>query len=271
MEKPDWDSINRMVHIQLGKLRWENSERHRKRKRKFDSFAEEASTMSEMEDTVDSVVLGDNLLPVDWDKELMERLRPAKKRANHKRAASQNDLELTFTQHQFTNIAYNGQQEPHREQRAQSEDPSIEACARQRRRRYQNNRAHLIVEHDESEMSRRSPGDRKRRQTSSKGDVVDLSNDSKPPLALPEEGEDFEDSLVGLSALDRARLSSKYSASPAPASISLTINLRNQKASLESYLRGEYRLILAEISRKSAVHQNCHILRSQYLREMLAR
>jgi hypothetical protein len=212
MEKPDWDSITRMVHIQFGQWRWENSEKSRKRKIRSDSFNQELLVLSETEDRMDSVVTVNNLLPVGWDEPLLERLQPAEKRTN-KRASLVDNNGLTFTQPQFIPIGCNNQQEFHRAQRAQSEDPLTEACARQRRKQYQDDKVHLTVEYDESEMSRRSSGDRKHRHSSSEADVIDLLKDSKLPPA--EEAEDSGDSLVRLSAQDRARLLSKHSASPA--------------------------------------------------------
>lgn len=215
MEKPDWDST------QLGIWRWENTERNRKRKTRSD---EEAPTLSEMKQIPDSDVPVNNLLPVGWDEALMERLQPTKAGANQKRARSTDDTELVaFPKLQFTTIECNHQRAIQKAQRAHSEDPSIEACARERRRQYQNDAAHLTVEHDGSEMSRRSPGDRKHRRRSSKAGIIDLPDEPEPSLPHQEEGKASADLLVSLSAQDCARLSSRTRLVPHRISISLTL------------------------------------------------
>jgi hypothetical protein len=207
-----------MVHTQLGIWRWENTERNCKRKTRSD---EEALTLSEMKQIPDSDIPVSNLLPVGWGEAPMERLQPTKTGANQKRAKSTDDIELmTFPELQFTTIECNDQRAIQKLQRARSEDPSIEACARERRRQYQNNAAHLTVEHDRSEMSRTSPGDRKHRRRSSKAGIIDLSGEPEPSLLPQKEGKDSADLPVSLSIQDWARLSSRTRLVPHRISIS---------------------------------------------------
>ncbi|PMD37299.1 hypothetical protein L207DRAFT_73133 [Hyaloscypha variabilis F] len=122
------------------------------------------------------------VLDIDWDKALLERLQPAKDPANHKRSTT-DDLLISLPQHhQFTTTSDSVDFAIQREQRSKSEEPTLEACARQARPRYPDDASHLPVEHDDSEMpSKRSHG-RKRTHSVSQEDIVDLSNDTAPAL-----------------------------------------------------------------------------------------
>ena len=176
-----------MVHYRLGLLRFEYSLEPSKRKRLQEIFDEEVPTpkklkLSEILFTKEDIMA----LDIGWDEALLERLQPAMEPANHKRRTT-DDLSISLPQHhQFPTTGDNVEFPIQQEQRAKSEDPIIEGCARQARQRYLDEAAHLPAEHDDSEMPStrsRSQG-RKRTHSVSQEDIVDLSDNTAP--ALPE-------------------------------------------------------------------------------------
>ena len=183
MDGPDWPSIDRTVHYRLGLLRFERGLEPSKRKRLDEIFDEEVPKPKKIKLSDDLLTEEDIMvLDIDWDKALLERLQPAKDPANHKRSTT-DDLLISLPQHhQFTTTSDSVDFAIQREQRSKSEEPTLEACARQARPRYPDDASHLPVEHDDSEMpSKRSHG-RKRTHSVSQEDIVDLSNDTAPAL-----------------------------------------------------------------------------------------
>jgi hypothetical protein len=193
MDGPDWPSIDRTVHYRLGLLRFERSLEPSKRKRLDEIFDEEVPKPKKIKLSDDLLTEEDIMvLDIDWDKALLERLQPAKDPANHKRSTT-DDLLISLPQHhQFTTTSDSVDFAIQREQRSKSEEPTLEACARQARPRYPDDASHLPVEHDDSEMpSKRSHG-RKRTHSVSQEDIVDLSNDTTPALLESPEPEGRE-------------------------------------------------------------------------------
>ncbi|KAE9364631.1 hypothetical protein N431DRAFT_354906 [Stipitochalara longipes BDJ] len=223
MDTPDWPGINHMVHYRWGLIRFENSLEPGKRKRLKELFDEEVPALKKIK-LSDILLTEEDIMTLDigWDEALLERLQPANEPANHKRTTD--DLLISLPQHhRFTTTGDNVEFSIQPKQRAKSEEPTLEACARQARQRYLDEAAHLPVEHDDSEMPATRARGKKRTHSVSQEDVVDLSSDTAP--ALPESGKQEEQEGGGEAAAEVsvssspqvcARLLSRPSASPAP-------------------------------------------------------
>ena len=187
MNRPDWPGILGIVHHRLGLLRFEYSLEPSKRKRSQEVFDEEVSApkklkLSDILFTKEDIMA----LDIDWDKALLERLQPAKESANHKRWTT-DDLLISLPQHhQFPTTGNNVELSIQQEQRAKSEEPAIEVCARQARQGHLDEAPHVPVRHDDSAMpsTRSHSRGRKRKYSVTQEDIVDLSGDTAP--ALPE-------------------------------------------------------------------------------------
>jgi hypothetical protein len=217
METPAWGGIIRMVHYKLGLLRFENSCGPIKRNRLEEIFDKEVPTSKKLRFMVESVHSDINTLQPGWDEALLERLQPANRATNQKRARAADDLLISLPQqHQFPTIGDTIGFPIHQEQRAKSVEPTIEACARQARRRYLDEAVLLLVEHEDREMPRTSPRSKKRTDSASQEDLVDLPNHIEPALPKEEEVEESVNDLVSNHLRIAARLASRPSASPAP-------------------------------------------------------
>lgn len=183
-------------------------------------FDEEGPYLKKLKLTNDSGIPNNNL-DEGWDGSLLERLQPqpqpANSVANQKPSKTTDNVLISLPQqHQFTTTGDSVEIEIHQKRRAQSQGPLLEAWARQARRRYLEEAVHLSVEHDDSEMPRTSPRNKKRASSPSQEEFVDLSNGTEQPLPGKEEGEESAGNSVSQPLLDCARLSSKPSARPAP-------------------------------------------------------
>jgi hypothetical protein len=171
-------------------LRFDNSLGHISRKRMEEIFDMGVSILKKKMFSDDPAISEKKALPDGWDEVLLERLQSARILTNQKPVRTTDDLSISLPQHyQFTTIGDSVEFLIPQEQRAKSEEPTVEACAREARRRYLDEAAHLPVEHDDSEMSRRSPRNKKRPHSSSQDNVLDLSSDTEQHLPKEKDGE----------------------------------------------------------------------------------
>jgi hypothetical protein len=200
--RPDWEGINQTIRFRLNLVRFENSCGTLKRERMEEIFDEKGPYLKKLKTTNDSCIPDNNNPDEGWDEFLMERLQPATSPANQKPSKTNDNVLISLPQqHQFTTTGDSVEIQVHQKQRAEEA-------------------VHLSVEHDDSEMPRTSPRNKKRAPSPSQKDFVDLSNDTEQRLPEQEEGEESVEESAGNSVSqslqDWARLSSKPSARPAP-------------------------------------------------------
>jgi hypothetical protein len=197
--------IERVAHMGLGELRWEN----RPGKLFMEDQAQELLEKILITNKGEFMVAG---IDLDFGEALRTRLKEG---TNHKRGAAESNLE-PFQQRQFRTTTVDDEPELSPTNLPSSEDPETAACARQRRFVVTEHENHPTVEHDAYAMSGRSPGKRKRRHSSVHPGIDNNSPiDTKPSSASVQEILDSADEYVSLSVDVGARLSLEPSARPA--------------------------------------------------------
>jgi hypothetical protein len=196
----------------------ETIDRPTRREREDRLSEEEGPTPKKCKQAPNSDNLGLQVPSESWDKELWKRLNPAPVPANHTHNRTKDDLYLSLSRSRGTTFNpdrdSNTFSAPPR-RRDKSADPVIRECAWQGDYQHLKEAAHLLVEHDDSEMSRRSPRSIiKRSHSSTQEEIIDVSGDNQQPLDQQEEI--TVELIVSQSSQEGARLSSRPSASPAP-------------------------------------------------------
>lgn len=283
MDRPDWDSINHMVHYNLGLMRFENTYGQGKRKRdgEEDASYTEGTSPKRSKYTSESYIpkktvsSSSNPLAADWDEALLEKLQPAQGSANQKRPAATDDFKLTRLERDQQPKTAVGSIEPPVSlgPRLKSEEPRLEAWHTDPHQ-YLTKAADLPLEHDDSEMSRRSPRNtRKRAHSSITQEAVDLSSDTEQPLPQQAEQDGGEVStglIVSLTVQDRARLWSRPPASPAPPNFEIA-NTHLRKKRRHTFLRRRSSQTHARSCKDTVTRWICRTLQSLCHREMLTR
>jgi len=282
MEKPDSESMNHLLHYNLGLLRFENTYGQGKRKRDGNedaSYTEGTSPKRSKYTWIEAYIpqktvssIG-NPLPQDWDAALWEKLEPAQGSANQKRPAATDDLQLTrLERDQQPKTAVGSIETPvSLGPRLKSEEPRLEAWHTDSHQ-YLTKAVDLPLEHDDSEMSRRSPRNtRKRAHSSITAEAVDLSSDTEQPLRQQAEQDGGEEStglIVSLTVQDRARLWSRPPASPAPPNFEIA-NTHLRKKRRHTFLRRRSSQTQARSCMDTETRWISLTLQSLYHREML--
>lgn len=267
-----------MVHYNLGLLRFENTYGQGKRKRDEDSSCTEGTSPKRSkytwepyipEKTVSSI---SNPPAQDWDEGPLEKLQPAEGSANQKRPAATDDFQLTRLERDLQPKTAVGSIETpvSLEPRQKSEEPSLEVWHTDPHQ-YLTKAADLLLEHDDSEMSRRSPRNtRKRHHSSITAEIVDLANDTEQPLPQQAEQDGGEEStglIVSVTVQDRARLCSRPPASPAPPNFEIAnTHLRTKRR--HTFLRRRSRQTQARIFKDTETQWISRTLQSLYHWEM---
>lgn len=193
MEGVNWDRISSMVHFPFGMSESEKRHRDQMKRDIMDRVALNISSGVAVD------VFQRSLLSEGWDEALLVTLRAEEAPNQVNRAAanleSANCSQLSQLTNNKSNQSNEIETEPQQKQH-QVDDTASEACARQRKRKSLHDEEHSTPEYDESEMSRKSPGDRKFLRNSNQ-EVVDLTDAPEPPVQAEEEVADSEDSLVG--------------------------------------------------------------------------